>query len=152
MKLEEQDWRLLRILQTEGRITNQDLAERAGMSASACWRRVRALEQAGVIRGYGARLDPRAAGMQFHALAHVQLARHSRENVEEFVAEVGRCPEVQACYATTGQADYHLKVLCRDQDAYNDFMERFLFRLSGVAHVQTNIVLREIKTDSPLTP
>lgn len=150
MTLEDQDWRLLGILQTDGRITNQALAERAGMSPSACWRRVRALEQAGVIRRYGAQLDARAAGLHFHAIVHVQLARHSREAVREFTDAVARCPEVQACYATTGVADYHLNVICRDQDAYNDFMERLLFRLTGVANVQTNIVLREIKPDSPL--
>ncbi|MFC7704354.1 Lrp/AsnC family transcriptional regulator [Plastorhodobacter daqingensis] len=148
MKLEDQDWRLLRILQEDGRITNQDLADRAGMSASACWRRVRALEGAGVIRRYAALLDNRKAGLDFHAIVHVQLVRHSRENVQEFVDEVTRCPEVQACYATSGVSDYHLRVLCRDQDAYNAFLERFLFRLSGVANVQTNIVLREIKADA----
>jgi Lrp/AsnC family transcriptional regulator, leucine-responsive regulatory protein len=152
MKLEEQDWRLLRLLQQDGRITNQDLAEAAGMSASSCWRRVRALEAAGVIRRYAALVDARKAGLNFHAIVHVQLVRHSRENVDEFVAEVGRCPEVRACYATTGTADYHLDVVCRDQDAYNAFMERFLFRLTGVANVQTNIVLREIKHDGPVQP
>lgn len=152
MKPEDQDWRLLQILQTDGRITNQELAARAGMSASACWRRVRALEQAGVIRRYAAVLDARKAGLNFHALVHVSLVRHSRETVEEFTAEVRRCAEVQACYAITGAADYHLRVLCRDQDAYNAFMERFLFRLSGVANVQTHIVLREIKADAPLAP
>ncbi len=152
MKLEDPDWRLLRILQREGRITNQELAERVGMSPSACWRRVRALETAGVIRRYAALLDTREAGLGFHAIVHVQLLRHSRENVEEFVAEVGRCPEVRGCYATTGVADYHLDVHCRDQDAYNSFMERFLFRLTGVANVQTNIVLREIKADGVLEP
>ena len=152
MQTEDQDWRLLQILQTEGRITNQELAERAGMSASACWRRVRALEQAGVIRRYAALVDPRRAGLNFHALVHVSLVRHSRANVEEFTAEVRRCPEVREAFAITGAADYHLRVLCRDQDAYNAFMERFLFRLAGVANVQTHIVLREIKTDAPLAP
>ena len=152
MKLEDPDWRLLRILQAEGRITNQELAERAGMSASACWRRVRALEGAGVIRRYGAVVDARKAGLNFHALVHVSLVRHSRENVQAFAAEVRRCPEVREALAITGAADYHLRVLCRDQDAYNAFMERFLFRLAGVANVQTHMVLREIKSDAPLAP
>ena len=150
MKLEDADWRLLDLLQAEGRITNQELAERAGMSASACWRRVRALEAEGVIRRYAALVDARRAGCTFDALVHVSLVRHSRENVEEFTAEVRRCPEVREAFAITGVADYHLRVVCRDQDAYNAFMERFLFRLSGVANVQTHIVLREIKADGPL--
>lgn len=152
MKLEEQDWRLLAILQEDGRITNQDLAERAGLSPSACWRRVRALEGAGVIRRYAALPDPRKAGLNFHALVHVSLVRHSRENVEAFAAEVRRCPEVHEAFAITGAADYHLRIICRDLDAYNAFMERFLFRLAGVANVQTHIVLREIKADAPLAP
>ena len=152
MKLEDQDWRLLQILQTDGRITNQELADRAGLSASACWRRVRALEAAGVVRGYAALVDPRKAGLHFHALVQVSLVRHSRENVEAFAAEVRRCPEVREAFSITGAADYHLRVLCRDQDAYNAFMERFLFRLSGVANVQTHMVLREVKSDGPLAP
>lgn len=150
MKLEEQDWKLLAVLQREGRISNQDLAERVGMSASACWRRVRALEEAGVIRRYGAVVDARKAGMEFHAIVHVQLARHSRTNVEQFVTEVMRFDEVLDCFATTGEADYHLRVLCRDLDAYNDFAERFLFRVEGVMNVRTNLVLRHIKSDSSI--
>jgi Lrp/AsnC family transcriptional regulator, leucine-responsive regulatory protein len=145
MRLESRDVAILDLLQRDSRLSNQELAERVGMSASACWRRVRALEEAGVIRGYRAEIDPRRAGLDFHAIIHVRLVRHARATVERFVAEVMRHDEVQDCYATTGAADYHLRVLCRDLDAFNDFMERTLFQLDGIANIQTNLVLRHIK-------
>jgi Lrp/AsnC family transcriptional regulator, leucine-responsive regulatory protein len=145
MSLEDRDWHILELLQRDSRLSNQDLAERVGMSASSCWRRVRQLEEAGVIRGYRAEIDPRKAGLGFHAIIHVHLVRHAREIVDRFVAEVMRHDEVQDCYATTGAADYHLRVLCRDLDAFNAFMERTLFRLDGIANIQTNLVLRHIK-------
>jgi Lrp/AsnC family transcriptional regulator, leucine-responsive regulatory protein len=148
--LEEQDLRLIRLLQTDGRISNQDLAEKAGMSASACWRRVRALEETGVIRGYAARIDPAKAGLEFHAVVHVMLTRHDHRHVDTCIAEVERRPEVLDCFATTGEADYHLRVLCRDLDAYNHFLEGFLFRLPGIANVRTNLVLKSIKRESAI--
>ena len=115
------------------------------MSASACWRRVRALEEAGLIRQYVTLLDAAKAGLSFHAIVHVTLTRHDHRHVETFIAEVRRRPEVLDCFATTGEADYHLRVMCRDLAAYNDFLEDFLFRLPGIANVRTNLVLRDIK-------
>lgn len=146
MELEERDWRLLEHLQSDARLTNQELADRVGMSPSACWRRVRQLEDAGVITGYQAAIDARTAGLGFHAILHVQLTRHSREIVDRFIAEVLRHDEVLDCFATTGAADYHLRILCRDLDAFNAFMERTLFRLEGIANIQTNLVLRHVKS------
>lgn len=143
--LEPSDIRILTALQRNARISNAELAKQAGMSASACWRRVRQLEESGVIEHYGAQLDAAACGLDFQAIVHVQLARHERKNLEEFIRLVRLRPEVQECYATTGQADYHLRVLCRDLEAYNSFLEDFLFRIAGVANAQTNLVLREIK-------
>jgi Lrp/AsnC family transcriptional regulator, leucine-responsive regulatory protein len=145
MQPEPRDLRILDLLQRDSRLSNQELAERVGMSTSACWRRVRALEEAGVIRGYRAEVDPRRVGLDFHAIIHVRLVRHSRAFVDRFVEEVMRHDEVQDCYATTGEADYHLRVLCRDLDAFNEFMERTLFQLDGIANIQTNLVLRHIK-------
>jgi DNA-binding Lrp family transcriptional regulator len=150
MGLGDQDRRILRILQRDGRISNQDLAEQAAMSPSACWRRVRALEEAGVILRYAAVLDPDACGLTFHAIVHVQLARHEERFVEGFVEAVSRRPEVLDCFATTGEADYHLRVLCADLEAYNAFLERFLFRVPGVESARTNLVLREVKHDLAL--
>lgn len=148
--LNEQDRRLLRALQADGRLSNLELAEKAGMSASACWRRVRALEEAGVIRRYAALVDAPAAGLTFHAVVHVTLTRHDHGHVETFIEEVRRRPEVLDCLATTGEADYHLRVVCEDLDAYNRFLEGFLFRLPGIANVRTNLVLKPIKMETAL--
>ena len=82
---------------------------------------------------------------------HVTLTRHDERHVETFIAEVRRRPEVLDCHATTGEADYHLRVVCDDLAAYNEFLERFLFRLPGIANVRTNLVLKEIKQETAIT-
>lgn len=148
--LTESDRRILKALQDDSRISNQELAERAGMSASACWRRVRLLEQAGVISGYSAALDASRAGLSFAAIVHVSLTRHEAAHVATFIEKVAARTEVLECFATTGEADYHLRVVCRDKDAYNEFLESFLFRLPGIAHVRTNLVLKDIKLNGRL--
>jgi DNA-binding Lrp family transcriptional regulator len=123
MELTDQDRRLLRLLQADARISNQELAEKAGMSASACWRRVRSLEEAGIVSRYAAIVDPAKAGLSFSAMVHVTLVRHEVDHVTTFIARVVERPEVLECFSTTGEADYHLHVVCRDKDAYNDFLE-----------------------------
>ncbi|MEQ8295621.1 MAG: Lrp/AsnC family transcriptional regulator [Nitratireductor sp.] len=148
--LEDQDRRLLQLLQRDGRISNQELAEKVGLSASACWRRVRALEEAGIIRRYVALVDAASAGMAFHAIVNVSLTRHDHGHVDTFIAEVSQRPEVLDCFATTGEADYHLRVVCRDLAAYNGFLEGFLFRLPGIANVRTNLVLKDIKQETAM--
>jgi Lrp/AsnC family leucine-responsive transcriptional regulator len=144
--VEEQDQRILAELQKDGRATNQQLAEAVGMSTSACWRRVRALEEQGVIRGYSALLDREQAGFATSAILHVSLERHDAKFVDEFVAQVSRRSEVLECFATTGDADYHLRVVVRDMKSYNDFLDTFMFRLPGIRYVRTNMILKEIKT------
>ena len=139
------DERILQRLQADGRITNQDLADAAGLSASACWRRVRALEEGGVIAGYAALVDREKAGFATSAILHVSLERHDARFVEEFVRRVSARPEVLDCFATTGDADYHLRVAVRDMAAYSRFLDEFVFRLPGIRQVRTNVVLKEIK-------
>ena len=150
MDISETDRRLLRLLQADARLSNQDLAERVGMSPSACWRRVKQLEEAGVITAYPAIVDAAAAGLAFSAIVHVTLTRHEAAHAATFVARIGERPEVLECFSTTGEADYHLRVVCRDKDAYNAFLEDFLFRLPAIAHVRTNLILKEIKVTSRL--
>jgi DNA-binding Lrp family transcriptional regulator len=152
MDLDDRDARILTQLQSDCRMSNADLADAVGMSPSALWRRVRALEDAGVIERYGAVVNPVRMGLGFQAIVHVHLTRHEQDRLAEFIRAVERRPEVQECYATTGQADYHLRVLCRDLDAYNRFLEDFLFRLPAVASAQTNLVLRTIKRSGPVAP
>ncbi|MFV1569983.1 Lrp/AsnC family transcriptional regulator [Phaeobacter sp. JH20_36] len=151
LTLDDRDRRILTLLQQDARMSNADLAEAVGMSASALWRRVRALEEAGVIERYGAVVNAAAMGLGFHAIVHVQLTRHDREKLADFIKAVETSRLVQECYATTGQSDYHLRVLAPDLDAYNRFLEEFLFRLPAVASAQTNVVLRTIKRDEPVT-
>jgi Lrp/AsnC family transcriptional regulator, leucine-responsive regulatory protein len=146
MTVEPADRRLLKLLQQDGRITNQDLAQAAGLSTSACWRRVRALEEAGTVRGYAALVDRERAGFATSAILHVSLERHDLAVTENFVRRVAARPEVLECFATTGDADYHMRVVVTDLTAYNDFLENFLFRISGVRQVRSNIVLKDIKT------
>ena len=125
--LSDTDKALLRRLQSNCRMTNQQLADSVGMSASACWRRVQALEQDGVISGYGARLDAAKAGLGFSAVAEVSLSRHESAAAEAFVAAVRARPEVLQCFAITGAADYLLRIVTRDIRAYETFLEEFLF-------------------------
>ncbi|WP_170473905.1 Lrp/AsnC family transcriptional regulator [Ruegeria arenilitoris] len=150
--IEEKDHRILKLLQEDSQMSNAELAEAVGMSPSALWRRVRALEDAGIIRRYGAVVDPSAMGLHFEAIVHVHLTRHDPERIVEFIRAVELNSDVQECYATTGQADYHLRVLCKDLAGYNVFLEEFLFRLPAVASAQTNVVLRTIKRNRPIVP
>lgn len=143
--LNETDRKLIGLLQTDARISNQDLADQAAMSASACWRRVRALEEEGIIAGYAALVAPEKAGLGFSAILHISLMRHESQHVEQFINAVMRRSEIVECFATTGETDYHLRVICRDKEAYNAFLEDFLFKLPGLAHVRTNLVLKDIK-------
>ena len=152
MRLDERDRKLLDLLQRDCRMSNAELAERAGLSASSCWRRVRAFEEAGLIRRYGALLAPERLGLGFHAIVHVQLTRHNADKVQEFIRVIGQRPEVLECYATTGQADYHLRVLVPDIAAYNRFLEDILFRIPAVASAQTNVVLNELKGPAIIPP
>jgi len=144
------DRRILRELQRDSRLSNQALAERVGLSASACWRRVRALEESGVIDRYAAIVNPRKAGFPLSFVTLVSLVRHEQKHVDNFVREIRRHPEVLECFATSGEADYHLRVVAEDVDAYNRFLDEFILRLPGVSQVRSNIVLKEIKADTAL--
>lgn len=148
--LSSKDRSILRELQRDSRLTTQQLADRVGMSSSACWRRVRALEEEGVIDRYAVQVNARKAGFGLSSITHVSLARHEQKNVDKFVREVLRHPEVLECFATSGEADFHLRVVVEDMDAYNRFLDDFIFRLPGVSQVRSNIVLKEIKADTAL--
>ncbi|MEL7185023.1 MAG: Lrp/AsnC family transcriptional regulator [Pseudomonadota bacterium] len=150
MHLEPKDRRILAELQVDSRLTMQELSERVGMSSSACWRRVKALEEEGVISRYAAVVDSRKAGFELSSIVHVSLARHEQKNVEHFIHEISRHPEVLECFSTSGEADFHLRVVVEDMDAYNRFLDDFMFKLPGVSQVRSNIVLKEIKADTAL--
>jgi len=148
--LERKDRVILSELQRDSRLTMQQLADKVGMSSSACWRRVRSLEDAGVINRYAAILDTKKAGFTLSSMTLVTLARHERQHVDNFIKEVMRHPEVLECFATSGESDFHLRVVVEDMDAYNAFLDDFIFRLPGVSQVRSDIVLKEIKVDTAL--
>jgi Lrp/AsnC family transcriptional regulator, leucine-responsive regulatory protein len=144
------DGRLLLQLQQDSRQSNQQLADSVGMSSSACWRRVAALEASGVITRYAALVDREKAGFAMSAIVHVSLDRHDEQFVSQFVLRVQRRAEVLECFATTGDADFHLRVVVSDMAAYNRFLDDFLFKIPGVRHVRTSVILKEIKSDVTL--
>ncbi len=148
--LGRKDRRILAELQRDSRLTTQELADKVGMSSSATWRRVRSLEEAGIIDRYAVIVNPKKAGFGFASMVQVSLARHEQTNVEHFIREVLQHPEVLECFATSGEADFHLRVVVEDIDAYNRFLDDFIFRLPGVSQVRSNIVLKEIKADTAL--
>ena len=148
--LERKDRAILRELQRDSRLTMQQLADKVGLSSSACWRRVRSLEDSGVIDRYAAILNPKKAGFTLSSMTLVSLERHEEKHVENFVRQVMRHPEVLECFATSGEADFHLRVVVEDMDAYNRFLDDFIFRLPGVSQVRSDIVLKEIKVDTAL--
>ena len=146
--ISDKDRSILAEIQQDSRLTMQELAERVGMSSSACWRRVRALEEEGVIDRYVVIVNPKKAGFLLSSMTLVSLARHEQKNVENFVKEVVRHPEVMVCFATSVEADLHLRLVVSDMDAYNKFLVDFIFSLPGVSDVRCNIVLTVIKVDT----
>jgi len=148
--LDRQDLLLLSELQRDSRQTVQQLAAAAGLSNTPCWKRVKEMEAAGVIRGYTALVDREKVGLSLCVLAEINLTRHNEDDVRRFEREVAACPQIVSCYATTGQADYMIKVLVGDIKAYESFLHETLFKLPGVTHVRSSVVLKEIKSDTRL--
>lgn len=144
MALDVFDLKILTALQENGGLSNLELAKKVGLSPSPCLRRVRALEEQGVIQGYQALIDRRAVGLGIRAFVEVKLERQSEAATEKFIARVRRMPEVISCYLVTGGLDYLLDVVAVDMDAYSDFTTKRLIALPGVAEVRSGFVLKEI--------
>jgi Lrp/AsnC family leucine-responsive transcriptional regulator len=150
--LDEIDRRILTALQHDGRLTNQDLAARVGISPSPCWRRVRALETTGVIKAYAALVDPGAIGLDVSVFTQVSLDRQGEKNLQVFEQAVGAWPEIMECYLMTGDADYLLRVVVPDLAAYEKFLMQKLTRIPGIASIKSSFALRSVKyrTDLPI--
>lgn len=145
MTLDRFDKHILEVLQQDGRINNQDLADRIGLSPSPCLRRVRALEESGLIVGYRALLDARKLGLSLMALVHIAMDKHTPERFANFEAAVTVLPEVLECLLITGQdADYQLKIAVRDMDHYQALLLNQLTRIEGVTGVHSSFVLRRV--------
>ncbi len=145
MNISEEDTRILRILQEDGRISNAELAAQTGMSASPCWRRVKRMEEAGVIRGYSARLDRRTLGLDVYAYISVQIDDHSEDITQGFEQAVSALPEIIACHQVTGGADYMLVIATRDLDSFARLANDKLRRLPGIKAINSSFVLKEAK-------
>lgn len=137
-------------LQADGRLTNQDLARQVGLSPSACWRRVKGLEDTGVIQRYTAILDPKKVGIGETVFTHVSLARHSKTSSVEFAELMREQPGVMECFFTTGAADVILRVATPSVASYDHFLEDVIFNASGVSQVHSDFALRKIKFETAL--
>jgi Lrp/AsnC family leucine-responsive transcriptional regulator len=145
MDIDRYDRQILAILQADGRISNQDLADRIGLSPSPCLRRVRVLEESGLITGYRAMLDAKKLGLTLMALIGISMDQHTPERFANLEAAIGDIPEVLECLLITGQqSDYQLKVVVRDMEAYQDLLLNKITRIQGVTGVHTSFVLRRV--------
>lgn len=145
MELDRYDRKILEHLQRHGRLTNLELADRVGLSPSPCLRRVRALEDSGIVRGYHALLDARKLGLTLMALVYISMDRHTPERFANFEARIKVLPAVLECLLITGQqADYQLKVVVHDMQAYQHLLLDEITRIDGVSGVHSSFVLRHV--------
>jgi Lrp/AsnC family transcriptional regulator, leucine-responsive regulatory protein len=148
--LDRHDVVLLNELQRDARQTVQQLADAVGLSTTPCWKRVKDMEASGVIRGYSALIDREKVGLALCVIAELNLTRHHEDDVRRFEQAVADCPQIVGCWATTGQADYVIKVLAPDIHGYERFLHETAFKLPGVTHVRSSVVLREVKSEGRL--
>ena len=144
-KLDAIDRRIIAAIQDDGRITTNDLAEKVGLSPSPCARRLRLLENSGVIAGYTAIIDQKKVGLPISAFASIKLERQREEDLDRFAEAVSRWPEVMECYLMTGQRDYLMRVVCADLPAYERFLKARLTRLDGIASIESSFALGQVK-------
>lgn len=143
--LDRIDRRILEVLQANGRLTVAELATQVSLSPSPCWRRVQLLEQAGFILGYGARLDRRRLGLGVHAFVSLRMESHTPEAAIEFESKVLMIPEVVSCQNLSGQYDYQLELVSRDNDSFAKLVREVIRELPGVRDLHTSFILKELK-------
>ena len=151
MKLDRLDKRILREIQRDGTITNLELAERIGLSPSPCARRVKQLEDAGIILGRVTLLDPKKLDLKLTALIQISMDRHTPDRFEKFEEQIRSYAEVTECLLITGQsADYQLKVVVPDMEYYQEFLLNKITRIEGVTDVHSSFMLREVQNTTAL--
>lgn len=152
MKIDPYDIRILTALQEDGSLSNQEIADRVGLSASPCSRRIRLLQEAGIIAATVVRLAPDKLGLDLTVLIHIRMDRHTPERFNNFETIVSSFPEVQECYLITGQeADYQLKIIVPNMDEYQRVLLEKITRIEGVIGVHSSFVLRKT-VDSTALP
>jgi len=149
--LDEIDLHILDVLQRDGRISNQDLADKVGLSPSPCLRRLRQLESSGVVQKYVALVSPTAVGQGLQAFVEVRLDRQTRASVDKFEAEILKLPQVLECYLMAGDWDYVLRVVVHDLEEFRDFHMNFLAKIPGVGNVKSNISMKQVKYSTALS-
>ena len=150
ISLDRTDRRILEQLQADGRLSNQELAERVLLSPSPCLRRVRALERSGVIQRYAAMLDPLRVGLELLAYVSVKLEKRGKMPVDQFTRAVQSWPEVITCFSMTGDMDYLMRVQVENLEHYSRFVMDKLLKQAGVIDIRTNFVLERIKETTAL--
>ncbi|WP_369855099.1 Lrp/AsnC family transcriptional regulator [Candidatus Thalassolituus haligoni] len=149
--LDRTDKHILALLQQQGALSNLELADKVGLSPSPCSRRVKALQDSGVIEGYRAHVSARKLGLDLLALIHISMDKHTPERFAAFESAVDACPEVLECYLITGQsADYVLKVIVSDMEAFQQLLLGTLTRIEGVSGVHSSFVMRKVIDRSAL--
>jgi Lrp/AsnC family transcriptional regulator, leucine-responsive regulatory protein len=150
IELDRTDCRILQVLQADGRLSNVELAEKIALSPSPCLRRVKRLEQAGVIRSYAALVDPAKVGLGLLAFVRVTLDRKGRNTVDAFRRAVQEWPEVTDCYVMTGDMDFLLKILVEDLEHFSRFIMDRLLKQPGVIDAKSSFALETLKHDTAL--
>lgn len=150
MDLDRYDRAIVNLLQADARISNARLAEKVSLSESACLRRVRALEESGLIQGYTALIDQQKAGYPVNVFVNITLDRQSQSGLEAFESEVRRIPEVMECYLMTGEHDYFLRLVVADLADFERVHSQHLTRLPSVARVQSSFAMRTVTRTTAL--
>ena len=148
--LDKFDWLILKELQRDGRLSNAELAQRVGLSAAPCWRRVRALEQAGYITGYRAVIDRHKVGLDVLAFVRLDAERNRGDLTREMEMAIRKIPEVIACHYISGTGTFELQVVARDLDAFSTFAREVLLNLPNVKDLHTSFSLGEVKSGGAL--
>ena len=152
ISLDKIDLRILHELQSDGALSNQELADKVGLTAAPCSRRVKQLEETGVIRDRVVRINDRAVNLKLTAILHIVMDKHIPERFERFERTISQMPEVTECYLITGhEADYQLKISVPDMDSYHDILLGKITRIEGVTGVQSAFVMRKV-VDSTQVP
>lgn len=149
-KLDKFDHAILRLLQDDARTTNVEIADKVGLSQSPCLRRIRLMEESGIIRGYRADLDRRMLGLELTVFVAFKVARHTRENADALHEALLDIPEVVACYMISGESDFLAEVVVENLSAYETLLTEKLLVLPNVTDIRSNFAIRSVKTGAPL--
>lgn len=144
------DRKLLQALQDDVTLSQIDLAERSGLSRTSVWRRVRELEEAGVIAGRVALLNPKTLGLQIHVLLSVTMIEHTDEVRQSFETHVEDLPQVMECFSVSGERDYVLQIISKDMESYNEFLNTKILHHSSVRSASSSFALRRVKYTTAL--